>query len=123
MNIRGVHENLRKCELDLLRPDVRKSIATLNRLLHKDFMEFSSTAVAYSRKGIIKALLEESMDIMWTLSKFQTYAIAKNIVLATYVAKKKNKRSGDIMLSLRSSIWKQELGAWKMIFNQGTIIP
>ncbi|WP_079508872.1 nuclear transport factor 2 family protein [Mesobacillus jeotgali] len=106
-------EHIRQLEEKLLTAEVRASRTELKKILADEFFEFGSSGrVLYKNDemesgiGIIKA----------KLSDFDIHPLSDNIVLATY--RTFNERTNQH--ALRSSIWKQVEGDWKMVFHQGT---
>lgn len=106
-------EHIKQLEEKLLTPEVRSSKTELKKLLADEFFEFGSSGrVLYKDEdfeggiGIIKV----------TLSDFDIHPLSENIVLATY--RTFNEQTNQH--ALRSSIWKQNEGVWKMVFHQGT---
>lgn len=107
-------EHIRQLEENLLSPEVRSSRAELKKLLADGFFEFGSSGrVLYKDED----LAEDGIGIIKAkLSDFEIHPLSDDIVLATY--RTFNEISNQH--SLRSSIWKQSEGEWKMVFHQGT---
>ncbi|MBT2641458.1 DUF4440 domain-containing protein [Bacillus sp. ISL-41] len=106
-------EHIKQLEEKLLTPEVRSSKTELKKLLADEFFEFGSSGrVLYKDEeieggiGIIKV----------TLSDFDIHLLSENIALATYRTFNEQTKQH----ALRSSIWKQNEGVWKMVFHQGT---
>jgi hypothetical protein len=109
----ALKEHIKQLEEKLLTPEVRSSKTELKKLLADEFFEFGSSGrVLYKDEdfeggiGIIKV----------TLSDFDIHPLSENIVLATYRTFNEQTKQH----ALRSSIWKQNEGVWKMVFHQGT---
>ncbi|MBS8263756.1 DUF4440 domain-containing protein [Mesobacillus boroniphilus] len=106
--------HIRQLEENLLKPEVRSSRTELEKLLADDFFEIGSSGrVLY--KG--EVIAEDGIGIVkMKLSDFEIHPLSADIVLATY--RIFNEISNQH--SLRSSVWKQNEGVWKMVFHQGT---
>jgi hypothetical protein len=106
-----IHDEVFALEERLLLPEVRTSAAALDRLIADEFMEFGSSGQTYTKQDVI-AQLQAAPNFVVKMEGFRVMALAPDVALATY-------RTGR---SLRSSIWRQENGAWRIVFHQGTVI-
>lgn len=111
---------IKSLEIELLQPEVRKSVHRLDELLADDFAEFASVGVQYDKQDILDHL-PKLAEIKWTTHDFKTQEISSDVILATYRAEKLAILSGEKSWSLRSSLWQKRNGLWKMIFHQGTL--
>lgn len=107
-------DHIRQLEEKLLTSEVRSSRIELKKLLADDFFEIGSSGrILY--KG--EVIADDGIGIVkMKLSDFEIHPLSDDIVLATY--RIFNEISNQH--SLRSSIWKQFEGEWKMVFHQGT---
>jgi hypothetical protein len=104
-------------EASLLDPAVRNS-ARIAELLDDDYVEFGSSGMMYSKQQVIAAIrLETPRDIV--AHDFRVRTLAPGTVLVTYRA---SQQSGVEIDTLRSSVWQQRNGEWKLVFHQGTRI-
>ena len=106
-------------EEKLLRPDIRKSVKDLDALLADDFIELGSSGRTYNK--------QEMLDILPTLpaskivlTDFQAKLLAPGVVLTIYRTAKLGEHNEPPQCSLRSSIWIQGKGEWRIVFHQGT---
>lgn len=113
---------LRMFEEQLLKTEVRKSRSDLESLLADEFVEFASDGRAYDKEQVILALQYESPSPR-SISDFRIAVLSDDIVLATYEVVRENSQSGEVVRSLRSSIWRRSGDRWQLIFHQGTIQP
>jgi hypothetical protein len=106
--------HIRELEEKLLTPEVRSSKSELQNLLADDFFEIGSSGRLLYKDEEIS---EDGIGIVkMKLSDFELHPLADELVLATYrIFNELNNQH-----SLRSSIWKQHEGIWKMVFHQGT---
>jgi hypothetical protein len=102
-------DKIRDLENRLLTPAVRASAEELERLLSDEFVEFGSSGRVYTKSDTIEALVADP-SINANVRDSRVLIVAPGVVLATY-------RSGT---SLRSSLWRRERDAWRIVFHQGT---
>ena len=113
-----VAEHLRELEQKLHRSSVRKSAEAVDALLRDDFEEYGSSGRVYTKTDIIATLRDQApRDI--EMSHFQSSLLSETVALVRYRATIRDPGSPPV-LSLRSSLWTLEEGAWRMLFHQGT---
>lgn len=89
----SIKEQIFQLENDLIKSEVRKSAKKINEILSNDFVEFSSSGSEYHYKcGDVFQDEEDERTLDWEI------------------------------LNLRSSLWTEENGKWKMSFHQGTLL-
>ncbi len=98
-------------------PAFRKDRQKTASLLAEDFCEFGSSGRVWSREAILEHLAEEAPQPAPKVVDFQLELIAPMLALVTY----RTIRSGKA--ALRSSLWIEIDGEWKIRFHQGTPIP
>lgn len=108
-----------KLEKKLLQAEVRHSADELDRLLADEFIEYGSSGQVYDKLRVVRALGEES-GVEIEISNFRGHQLAPGIMLVTYRSVTRNAQDRTAKHALRSSIWKLEAGAWRMVFHQGT---
>jgi hypothetical protein len=108
-------------ELELLQPDVRKSVDRLDALLADDFIEIGASGVRYTKQDTL-TIVPSSTGELLTMHEFAIRELAPELILATYRVEKTVKGTGGTAWSFRSSIWQKQNGRWKMIFHQGTAL-
>ncbi len=109
-------DKLRQLEEQMLAPLVGQS-EYLNGLLADDFLEIGSSGRIYDKAQTIEAL-EAAIPCKVTASEFQLKSLAPDLVMLLYRA---YRHSNPAVHSLRTSIWKQQGGQWRITFHQGTI--
>lgn len=110
-------------ENDLLKPEIRQSVAKTSELLSDGFTEFTSSGYIYNYS--IGQVIDEGTNLQemdWEITDFEINPLSNDCVLATYRLTKHSESNENKKYSLRSSIWKCFEGKWKMIFHQGTLI-
>ena len=109
-------QHLRELEESLLLPDIRKS-QTLVDLLADEFIEFGSSGRIYSKADLVSTLQAESPSAQ-TTSDFKVSELSPDVALLTY---RIHLHREPPVYTLRSSLWKQSGGRWRMVFHQATI--
>ena len=118
----NIIKHFKELEERLLHTDVRKNPELLNELLGEDFEEIGSIGKVSSREEVIDWLVTKEKDIQWSLSEFRIRELTPELVMTIYEANKRDQINSNSNGSIRSSIWKNYDGKWKMIFHQGTKI-
>ena len=106
-----LQDEIREREQQLVTPSVRASADALDRLVSDQFVEFGSSGRVYTKPDVI-ALMLAAPSVTVGVTDFHVLAVAPDVALATY-------RTGR---SLRSSLWRREGEAWRIVFHQGTPI-
>jgi hypothetical protein len=104
-------------ELRLLRPEVRRSPAEVERLLDPEFFEFGSSGRRWDRAATVAAMGGElTEDDAPGVTDVHGVRLADGVVQVTYVSQRPGRRV------LRSSLWRKgDGGAWRIYFHQGTV--
>jgi len=116
----NIENHIKELEERLLHTDVRKNSTILNKLLNDEFEEIGSDGKISTRKEVVEWLVNKEKNTIWSLNDFKIKKLSPHLILATYIAIKKNQSNSS--RSIRSSIWKNISGNWEMIFHQGTKI-
>lgn len=86
-------------------------------LMAEDFVEFGSSGKVWSRAEIIAAISEwQPMERI--IEDFRVRELSTSVCLVSY----KSSASGRSGYALRSSIWRNEGGTWRIVFHQGTVV-
>jgi hypothetical protein len=104
-----LQDEIRALEEQLVMPSVRASADALDRLISDEFVEFGSSGRVYTKPDIIAQMLEQP-NVTINLTEFRVLAVTTDVALATYRTER----------SLRSSLWRREGQAWRIVFHQGT---
>jgi|ERR1700738_2074061 len=116
----GTAARLRKLEESLLDTAVRRDRKKMRSMLADNFLEFGSSGRVWTRNSIIDLLSQETAFIPPAIENFRCVFLSDDVALVTYRTVRTDPDSGEILASLRSSIWTQESGTWRMRFHQGT---
>ena len=90
-----------------------EELYNLDQILSDNFFEFGSSGRIWSRDDVLKSLPHEKSH-PFKINNFQAHELAETLVLLTYSLNYRNRNT------LRSSIWKNYAGTWKILFHQGT---
>lgn len=106
-------------ELALLDPAVRRDRLRVLALLADDFEEFGASGRVWTRDRIVELLATENYEPP-AIEDFQCHLLAENAALITYRTVRTDSQSGVSKAVLRSSIWIEDSGEWRVRFHQGT---
>lgn len=115
----NLEEIIFKLENKLQQPDVRKSVEQLEELISDDLIEFGSSGQIYTRKDVLNNL-PVSPEIKFIMTDFKIKILSSDIIQSLFKTEKINQETGSKTHSIRSSLWRNEKGKWKMLFHQGT---
>lgn len=116
-----IEKHIYDLENALLKAEIRQSSEKICEILTDDFFEFCSSGdIYYYTKGDVFDLTTNSSNLKWEIKDFDIKVLSEDVILATYKVTKHSELREDKKYSLRSSIWKNFDGKWKMIFHQGT---
>ena len=104
-------------ELALLTPQVRADPGSVIGLLHEDFVEFGASGRTWDRAGIAAALAANAGGGTATVQDLRPVRLADDVILLTYRAVRPDR------VTMRSSLWVQAAGRWRLLFHQGTACP
>lgn len=118
----SLKEEIYNLENELLKSEVRKSHEKIAELLCDDFIEYCSKGEIYNyKKGDIFQDENDNKELNCQIVDFNIKELSSNTVLALYKVIKHNYSNEKNKYSIRSSIWKNQNGKWKMFFHQGTL--
>lgn len=120
----SIEEHLLQLENELLKSETRKSSQRISELLANDFVEFCSNGSEYHYKnGDVFQAQDDDNVLCWEILDFKIKELSIDCILAKYKVIKHNEVDRNKKYSLRSSIWKNYNGKWKILFHQGTLSP
>jgi len=121
-----IHDAMERIAADLLRreqalldPVVRRDRARVSALLSDDFEEFGASGRVWTRNETLELLATERF-VPPVIEDLACRRIADGVVLVTYRTVRTEVESGDRSIALRSSLWSNESGTWRLRFHQGT---
>jgi len=110
---------LKRLELLLMNPAIRRDRVRVAGLLAEDFEEFGSSGRVWTREMMLQQLQRETYSPP-VVECFECWMLGGDVALVTYRALQLNEATGKRTFTLRSSIWVRMSGSWKMRFHQGT---
>lgn len=117
-----VERLLRDLEVLLLDPRVRSTPHEVAALLDDGFVEVGQSGRIYDKASIVEALQGDGTDgggsALREMVDYEVKTLAPGIALATYRVVVRG--ASGVGESLRSSVWRQREGLWKIVFHQGT---
>ena len=115
-------EQLRRLELRLLEPEVRRDGRAIEEMLTEDFCEIGSSGRLFDRDAIVRELAKEPITIEFEASDFSVHEISSEVMQVLYMTTRRDERGEVIVRARRSSIWVKRDGKWSLKFHQGTKI-
>lgn len=106
--------HLLELEKTLMDPAFRRDRDAVSILLSEGFREFGSSGREWSREAILDLLAAETDFTAPEVRDFAICPISPDAALVTYRTERPE------ACSLRSSLWIQESGRWRILFHQGT---
>ena len=101
-------------ELRLLEPEVRRDRDEVERMLDPAFCEIGSSGRLWTREEMLDAIGGfESSTVRVVATNLAGRRVADDTVLITY----------ETPGTRRSSLWRHDGSAWRVLFHQGTPLP
>lgn len=119
-SLENIAEHIQQLELKLLQTDLKANPMLINELLSDEFEEISNSGQVNSRDDVIHWLLAKNNHVRWSLIDFRIKVLTNDLVMAIYRAKKSDDSENIGKGSIRTSLWKYQKGAWKMLFHQAS---
>ena len=106
----------------LFQPHVRASRESLLNLLSPDFKEIGASGNCF---GLGEVLSDLPMEDSWSIvtKDYEFHVLSETIVRLTYRAFIRHTIEDPGVYSIRTSLWKNVDGNWKMDFHQATKVP
>ena len=111
---------LLELEAKLMDPDVRRSDKA-PEFLDDDFMEFAGNGRIFNKSDAL-AVMRRHMPRGFAIEEFNVRELSPTIALVTYRVRTQGIAGAPNRLSVRSSIWVQRDGKWKVTFHQATLV-
>ncbi len=96
-------------------------VAVLSELIDDEFIEIGSSSTMYDKNEVIRWLRSGGPSEVEGL-KFKAMFLSERIILLTYISVTNRPGLDQPKQAMRSSVWKQSAGRWRMVFHQGTPI-
>lgn len=108
-------------EKGLLTQEIRSSTSKLTSLLSEQFIEIGTRGNRFGLEEVLQSLPRNS-EWRAEISDVEFRQIGENVAQFIYTCKIVRDQNDAGSLSKRSSIWRNELDGWKMVFHQGSKI-
>ena len=114
-----VREEVIKMEKALLTREVRDSADKIRQFLSEDFKEIGAGGSYF---GIKEVLASATNQDYWSAypENWEFRQLSPEIAQVLYRVKIVRGSARETSYSLRTSIWRKEVGTWKMVYHQGT---
>lgn len=113
-----LERQLLELEQKLLRPEVRASREAVAELLDDGFVEHGASGRIYDKQLTLDALAAApTTSSKGTITSFRARRLSPGVALATYRLVEDGIERRE---SIRSSIWCERDGRWRLAFHQGT---
>jgi hypothetical protein len=110
--------HIQRLEAELVSPEVWQSLSELEARMSPDFVEINSEGLLH-REDLISIILGADPGV-WRTEDFTARELAPTVVLVTYRHLIEDDDGSTPTVALRSSIWRHEDGAWRMVHHQST---
>lgn len=114
---------LRELEEALLKPETRRDIEALSKLLAADFHESGASGEVYDRADVLTALPNERPLESYVISDFVVTELDTYVAMLNYRLETRAEGDDAPRLTLRTSMWRLSDDGWQMFFHQGTPAP
>ncbi len=118
MSDEGLLQELLQLEQEMHLAETRSNRVRMDQLLHPEFMEIGRSGKLYSRDDILDEFQSEAPLPAIGVSNVQLQALGKDHQLLNYLSWHEDPEPHRF--TLRSSIWEQHCGEWRLRFHQGT---
>jgi hypothetical protein len=120
MTVENILEELKRREPIFHREEFGRTRADFEKMMDKDFWEVGASGTIYTKDVVLNELEErysKPYEENWQTKDFKCQPLAENVYLLTYTLIQNNNRE-----TRRSTIWKFEDTAWKIVYHQGTVV-
>jgi hypothetical protein len=111
---------LRELEESLLRPETRRDVEALSKLLADDFREVGASGRIYDKAEVLRTLPSEPVPESFVISGFIATELDIYVAMVNYRLEVQYASDGLPRRTIRTSIWRLGDGGWQMFFHQGT---
>lgn len=112
---------IKELELSLLKPEVRSSKDSLDKLLADDFVEIGTSGKKYTKSDILERLPNTLEKVEYTAIDFSVEMPSKDVAITTFKTERTTD-GNDKVISQRNSHWRKTDSGWQMFFHEATPI-
>jgi hypothetical protein len=113
---------LRELEEMLLKPETRRDVEALSKLLADDFHEKGASGNVYDKAAILGTLPNEPAPTSYVMSDFIVTELDVYVAMVNYHLEAQFAGEEAPRRTLRSSMWRLAEGGWQMFFHEGTLV-
>jgi hypothetical protein len=113
-------ERLRALESELHRLETRQNRGRMESLLHPDFVEVARSGRRYSRTEVLEEFALGGVLEPVRAEDFRLAELGPGVALLTYRSAHVSPTGNLSRQTLRSSLWVETTGGWRIRFHQGT---
>lgn len=99
----------------------KDTVEQLSALIDDEFMEVNQTGKTFDKLDVLRWLKQGNQTLRTGLH-FKAKPISEDVILLTYISSSKKAEDEQSKLALRSSLWREREGLWRMVFHQETPI-
>ena len=114
---------LRELEESLLRPETRRDVETLAKLLAEDFREVGASGRIYDKDETLQELPGAPAPDSYVISDFIASELDIYVAMVSYRLETLYAGEDAPRRTVRTSLWRLAEGGWQMFFHQGTPVP
>ena len=111
---------LRELEETLLRPESRRDVEALSKLLADDFREVGASGSVYDKAAILHMLPGDAAPESYVISDFIASELDVYVAMVSYRLETLHAGEAAPRRTVRTSLWRLADGGWQMFFHQGT---
>lgn len=111
---------LRELEETLLKPETRRDVEALSKLLADDFHEKGASGQVYDKAEVLKTLPDAPTFENYVISDFIVTELDTYIAMLNYHLETSSAGDTAPRRTLRTSMWRLADNSWQMFFHQGT---
>ena len=114
-------DELAKLEFCMYDNNFRNSREKLETIISKEFIEYGSTGAIFNHDTVMDFLVGDSNSTtVHKIVEKEIKQLSENVVLLLYKMESLN-TDKTIRKTIRSSVWENKNGHWKILFHQGTV--
>ena len=115
----SLEQQLRELELKVMTAAGERRADDIRDLVADDFFEIGASGRTYTKAEVLAAI-ETAPLRKFTLEGFKVVASGEGWALVSYRAGERTAYASST--SLRSTLWVERAGKWRIVFHQGTTI-
>jgi hypothetical protein len=111
---------LRELEESLLRPESRRDVEALSKVIAPDFREVGASGHTYDRAAILQSVPNDPSPESYVISDFVVTELDIHVAMVSYRLEASYADEEAPRRTIRTSLWRLAEGGWQVFFHQGT---